>query len=518
MSTIARGRGADRAQVEAPAGRITTLAPRRSDGGDAFGGLDAPAPASTRRRGAQPQLTKLALLGADLAMIALAVALSARLGASLEVLRSGEQAQHLRAGVLALPVFAAALTKWRLYQARFLSQRAQEFRRMVQAVAVGAVGVVLINALVEGASLRRGWLALFAVSALTLLLAEREVVRRLFGRVRRAGRAQRRTVIVGVGREAQELRKVMDDDRSLGFEFVGYLTVDEPGARLDPGVAGHVLGSVAEAVELVRTHDVGHVLVAGSAGELGALARLARLLLREGVHVELSPGLPDVTAARLTVRMFGRFPVVYLEAATQSGWRALAKRAFDFTAAALGLFVLSPLLVAVAAIIKLDSKGPVFYRQERVGQGGRPFRVAKFRSMVQDAHAHRDELLEQNEADGPLFKLRNDPRVTRVGRVIRKTSIDELPQLFNVLFGEMSLVGPRPALPEEAERWSPELRDRLRVKPGITGMWQVSGRSATSFDEYSRLDLFYVDNWSLGWDLSILARTVPAVLFGRGAA
>jgi lipopolysaccharide/colanic/teichoic acid biosynthesis glycosyltransferase len=160
----------------------------------------------------------------------------------------------------------------------------------------------------------------------------------------------------------------------------------------------------------------------------------------------------------------------------------------------------------------------VFYRQQRVGKGGRLFDVVKFRTMVPDAHALRHDLVSMNEADGPLFKIRNDPRVTRVGRFLRKTSIDELPQLWNVLRGEMSLVGPRPALPEEAALWSADLRDRLRVQPGITGMWQVSGRSNTSFEEYSRLDLYYVDNWSLLTDLSILGKTLPSVLLQRGAS
>jgi exopolysaccharide biosynthesis polyprenyl glycosylphosphotransferase len=259
-------------------------------------------------------------------------------------------------------------------------------------------------------------------------------------------------------------------------------------------------------------------MIAASAIDVRMTNPLVRQLLNAGVHTELSPTLPDIAVERLTMRALGRFPVMYLEPFHQSGWRSAAKRMFDLIASMLGLFVLSVPLLAVALLIKVDSKGPVFYRQRRVGKSGRLFDVVKFRTMVPNAHARRQELASLNEADGPLFKIRNDPRVTRMGRFLRKTSVDEIPQLWNVLRGEMSLVGPRPALPDEAAMWAPELRDRLRVQPGITGMWQVSGRSNTSFDEYSRLDLYYVDNWSLLADLSILAKTIPIVLMQRGAA
>ena len=258
--------------------------------------------------------------------------------------------------------------------------------------------------------------------------------------------------------------------------------------------------------------------IAASAVEVAHTSSLVRRLLNAGINVEISPALPDIVVERLSIRPLGRFPVMYLEPFHQSGWRSLAKRVFDFAAAFVGLVTLALPLLAVSLAVRFDSKGPVFYRQQRVGLNGRLFDVIKFRTMVPNAHQLRHELAAQNEADGPLFKIRNDPRVTRVGRILRKTSVDELPQLWNVLRGEMSLVGPRPALPDEAALWSEDLRDRLRVQPGITGMWQVSGRSSTSFEEYSRLDLYYVDNWSLVTDLTILTKTLPSVLLQRGAS
>ena len=202
---------------------------------------------------------------------------------------------------------------------------------------------------------------------------------------------------------------------------------------------------------------------------------------------------------------------------SRGGWHIGAKRALDVIVSATALLVLAPVLLVAMILVKLDSPGPALFRQRRVGLDGTSSMIFKLRTMVVDAERLRAELLHRNEADGPLFKLSDDPRVTRLGRILRKLSIDELPQFANVLLGHMSLVGPRPALPEELVAWPPELHGRLRVRPGITGLWQISGRSSCSFDDYARLDLYYVDNWSLATDLAILVRTVPLVLRGHGA-
>jgi lipopolysaccharide/colanic/teichoic acid biosynthesis glycosyltransferase len=198
-------------------------------------------------------------------------------------------------------------------------------------------------------------------------------------------------------------------------------------------------------------------------------------------------------------------------------WQIAIKRTLDITISALAILVLTPLLLAVAILVKVTSRGPVFYVQQRVGRGGKPFRMIKFRSMHQDAHDIRDEHVENNIHVGPIFKIRDDPRVTSVGRVIRRLSIDELPQLFNVLMGGMSLVGPRPPLPEEFLDYTERERQRLLVKPGVTCIWQVSGRSDLDFNTWVDMDLEYIETWSLRLDIRLLAKTVPAVLTGRGA-
>jgi exopolysaccharide biosynthesis polyprenyl glycosylphosphotransferase len=340
---------------------------------------------------------------------------------------------------------------------------------------------------------------------------EREVIRRTFMHIRRTGRMLRRVVIVGCNEEALDVASMLEHDPMLGYEVVGFVDDNE-----DEG-NGRVLGPIAHTLRVVRETGASSVIVAATAMNVDTTNRLVRVLLREGIHVELSSTLRDIAAQRLTVRPLGRYPIVYLEPCEASGWRAFAKRAFDITVASVCIVATVPITALIALAIRLESKGPVIYKQRRVGQGGEVFEFKKFRSMVDGAHDLWIDLREKQGASGPIFKLKDDPRITRVGRILRKTSLDELPQLWNVLRGEMSLVGPRPALPEEMVMWEGDLHDRLRVRPGITGMWQVSGRSDADVAAYTRLDLYYVDNWSLFTDLIIMLKTVPVVLFGRGA-
>jgi exopolysaccharide biosynthesis polyprenyl glycosylphosphotransferase len=330
---------------------------------------------------------------------------------------------------------------------------------------------------------------------------EREVARALFLRARQRGRLLRNVVILGTDEDAGDLADMLAEDLSLGYHVTA--TIDHP-------------DDVAEVFTVLERTEAGSVLIAGTPSA-ALCTRLVRDLVHHGIHVELASALRDVAVDRLTVRPLGRVPVVYIEPRHPAGWRSMAKRTFDITGSLLGLLLVAPLAAFVAVALKLDSRGPVIFRQTRVGKDGSEFPVFKFRTMVVDAEARLDDLRVHNQAAGPLFKLKDDPRITRVGRLLRTTSLDELPQLLNVLRGDMSLVGPRPALPAELEAWDPHLYARLRVKPGITGMWQVYGRSDASFESYERLDLYYVDNWSLFTDLAIVAKTVPAVLFRRGA-
>jgi exopolysaccharide biosynthesis polyprenyl glycosylphosphotransferase len=257
--------------------------------------------------------------------------------------------------------------------------------------------------------------------------------------------------------------------------------------------------------------------VCGSvSAEPGELRRLAWQLEGSGVDLVVAPQLTDIAGPRVHIRPIEGLPLLHVEEPTLSGVAWLGKNMMDRVVAALGLLLFSPLFVAIAIAIKISDAGPVFFRQARVGREGTTFRVWKFRTMYADAEERRAALLDQNESDGQLFKIKDDPRIFPLGRLLRASSLDELPQLINVLSGEMSLVGPRP-LPAEDGDYLGDVRRRLLVRPGITGLWQVSGRSDLSWDEAVRLDLYYVDNWSLAYDLNILWRTVGVVLRRKGA-
>ncbi|MFV0258595.1 MAG: sugar transferase [Acidimicrobiales bacterium] len=434
-----------------------------------------------------------------------AVAVVAGLGAASVVADPGSDA-----GIAVVCWLVSAvlwMTRLRLYRSRFITRRADEIRRLVHATtrAAATVGLVAYGFQLD---VGRWWLALAWAFSLALLGGERELVRRRLARWRASGRMARRVLLVGDNSEAERFDAMFTDEPEIGYVIV---------ARVDPTAAATPAELTATVLDMAHRTGAGGAVVAATAVDTAASNRLVRDLVEDGLHVELSSTLADITADRLTVRPLGRFPVVYVEPRHRHGWRAVAKRAFDLTLAGLALVVAAPVMLMVAVAIRITSPGPVVFRQQRVGQDRELFEVLKFRTMVVDAEARLDALSDENEGAGPLFKMKHDPRITPVGRFLRKTSLDELPQLWNVVRNEMSLVGPRPALPAEMADWDTELHARLRVKPGITGMWQVSGRSSTSFAEYTRLDLYYVDNWSLVVDLAILAKTVPAVLRSAGA-
>lgn len=459
----------------------------------------------------------IARLGLDLGAVCVAMLAAFRLKGFVPTpALEAATARHLLLGVLSLPVWALMFWRARLYSEPHIAGRLDEFRRLVQAE-LRTFGVVVIAAFALQLNVSRGWLLLSALLAIVLLEAERWLVRQDVARLRRAGRLQTKVVVVGGNLEALSLCAMLADDPALGYTPVGFVDNEaDRGSRLLGGYP--VLGTVAETYQVVRASGASAVIVATTAVDHETTNRLIRQLGSSGVQVELSSSLRDIAPTRLMLRPLGRIPVVHVEPVKRDGWEMKAKRTFDVVVAATVGVLVSPFLLAAAVAIKLTSRGPVHFRQQRVGKDGVPFEVLKLRTMVMNAEDLMDGLAEENEASGPLFKMRGDPRITPVGRVLRALSIDEFPQLWNVLRGQMSLVGPRPALPKEVQMWSPELHGRLAVKPGMTGMWQVSGGARwASFDEYARLDLYYVDNWSIWTDLAILAKTVPAVLFGRQA-
>jgi exopolysaccharide biosynthesis polyprenyl glycosylphosphotransferase len=427
---------------------------------------------------------------------------------------------HLLLGLVALPLWIVIFFRYQLYTANRIAEARDEMERLVHATIVAA-GLMAVIAFVTHWTIARGWLVTTFALALLALVLERIGARSVFRSLRRRGHMLRRVVIVGINSDGTQLAASLHDG-SLGYRVLGFIGEHMSPVRIETGPAEAVevpvLGPYSDASKAVTSgHATGAILVSTALrGDI--VNRLLRELAELNVHVEVIPALRDVAPSRLNTRVLGRFPILQLDSVAHRGWRAVAKRVFDVTLAGCALVCAAPAIVVLAAAVKLETQGPAFFMQERVGYRGRTFRMVKLRTMVADAEDRVADLRIKNEADGALFKITDDPRTTRVGRTLRRWSLDELPQFWNVVRGQMSLVGPRPALPSEVSEWSPEHHHRLRVKPGITGMWQVNGRSDVSFDEYTRLDLYYVDNWSLLTDMSIVAKTVPVVLSRRGAS
>lgn len=371
---------------------------------------------------------------------------------------------------------------------------------------VTAVGGIAVMAVMTKIDVSRVWLALVLLFGVVLLTVERLTVRLWFRRARLDGRMMRKVMILGDNAEAHAVHDNLATDPSLGYEVVGF--IDDH--------AGDLPAAPDAVLDALRAAGAQGIIIAATSIDLNTSNHLIRGLTEAGIHVELSSTLCDIAHDRLTVRPLGRFPMVYIEPVRRTGWRAIAKRSFDATVAGVMLVVLLPVIATCCVLVRVTSPGPMLFRQTRIGRDGRTFSLLKIRSMYRDAEQRLGDLAHLNESGGPIFKIKNDPRITTVGRFLRKTSLDELPQLVNVLRGEMSLVGPRPALPREADQWDASLRGRLRVRPGITGMWQVHGRGSDGSD-YAQLDLYYVDNWSLLADLGIIVRTVPVVLLRKGA-
>jgi exopolysaccharide biosynthesis polyprenyl glycosylphosphotransferase len=350
-----------------------------------------------------------------------------------------------------------------------------------------------------------------------LLAVGRWTLRRWLHQARRNGAFGLRTVIVGGSDHVDAVASVFARESWLGYDVLGALTPASESTVATYG-AVRVLGDVHEAAALVRAYDADVVVVAGGGFDTPtAMRELVWDLEADDVQVIMAPGVTDVSSERIRVRPVGGLPLLHLDRPKSQEALRWAKRAFDIAGSATLLALAAPLMLWTAWQIKRYDGGPVLFRQTRVGRDGSYFTCLKFRSMVVDAERVLADLHAQTGYSEGLFKMQGDPRITKPGRWIRRFSLDELPQLINVLRGDMSLIGPRPPLPTEVDNYTLTQSRRLRVRPGLTGLWQVSGRSDLSWDESVRLDLYYVDNWSMIQDIVILGRTVGAVLSSRGA-
>jgi len=383
--------------------------------------------------------------------------------------------------------------------------------------AVTGVAALYVIALVYRAVLYSRLIFAYAGIAVVLLLsAARALENLLRGYVRRHGWGVQRVLIVGAGETGRAVMRNVVAQPELGYKVVGFVD-DKPerGGKDIGRIKG--LGGTYRIAELVEEHAVDEVIITLPWQYHRRIMGIMAECERAGVSVRIVPDLFQMSLSNVDIDDLNGIPLIGLKSVSIRGWNLAVKRAIDVVVAGLGLVVLSPLLLLIAIVIRLDSPGAAVFSQTRVGRGGHAFTVLKFRTMREGAEQEVQSLFALNEAGGPLFKIKNDPRLTKVGQFLRRTSLDELPQLYNVLRGEMSLIGPRPGLPSEVAQYQDWHRKRLETWPGITGLWQVSGRSDLSFDEMVLLDIYYIENWSLWMDLQIALRTLPAILFAKGA-
>lgn len=402
-----------------------------------------------------------------------------------------------------------------LYTPARLTNYLHEQRLSVQACLVSGLLLTGTLYLIKGEEIPRG-VVLLTVALLTVSLSARRFVFRalMYQRFER-GMNTRNVIIVGTGAEAHALRHHLQSIRQLGYNFKGFVHVPGVDTQL-AGTTGDVLGPLDSLFSLARKHFVDEIFFT-SPVERGVIKGVLDQARSNGIDLRVVPDMYDGLAWNSTIEYIGQFPTIPLHRGHVPEVGLIFKRTLDVTMAVLALILLSPLFLIIAIAIKLDSRGPVFYTSERIGKKARVFKCIKFRTMVRDADRKRAEILHMNERQGILFKMQNDPRITRVGRFLRKYSLDELPQFFNVLVGDMSVVGPRPPIASEFRQYNLSHLRRLDVTPGITGLWQVQARQDPSFDSYISLDVAYIENWSVWLDLKIILRTIGVVFAGTGS-
>ena len=451
-----------------------------------------------------------ALAGAELARFL-------RFGLDRAVLtQPGFKIQYAALSVALVPLWIAAMGFGGAYDRRVVGVGSEEYRRVFDA-AVRVLALVAIVAFAADLKLARGFVAIALPSATMLTLIVRYGARRWLQRQRLKGYLSHQVIVVGSPEPVRRLVRHLRGASYAGFSVMGACVANAEGSLDVDGEPVEIVADPEHAAEAIIRLRADVVAVADTATLDGDLRHLAWRLEGTGVDLIVAPALTDVAGPRIVTRPVAGLPLLHVEEPRLSGFHRFIKEVFDRGASALALVVLAPFLLAICIAIRLTSRGPAMFCQTRVGRDGQHFVIRKFRTMRAGAELEVGALAHVNDVDSVLFKIRDDPRCTPIGRRLRRLSIDELPQLWNVLTGDMSLVGPRPPLPTEVEAYDDHVRRRLLVKPGLTGLWQVSGRADLPWREAVRLDLYYVENWSPALDALILWKTVSAVVRARGA-
>lgn len=464
---------------------------------------------------------RLGIVDAFVVTWAVVGAFIVRFGVEPNFVVSGQEFSYAWLSICLAIAWWFMLGAWNSRHSRILGAGADEYKR-VAAASLWLFGLVAIFSYVFRVDTARGYVGIALPTGLAGLLLARWLIRQHLNVERQKGESMSRLLLLGGPSAVAHLAASLERARHAGYlPVAAYTPGMHDGPDFEPESGLPVLGfrpdtpSILAAIDLCQADAV--AVSAGVQLHPQTLRHLGWELASRNVGLIMAPALTDIAGPRIHTQQVAGLPLIHVTTPTLEGGQRVAKRLFDVVVAGLMVIFAFPLMAIIAILVKLDGPGPILFRQERVGFEGGHFRMLKFRSMIVDAEKKLSDLASQNEGNEVLFKMKNDPRVTRVGKVLRRLSLDELPQLFNVLTGSMSLVGPRPPLPREVEAYEHEVRRRLLVKPGLTGLWQVSGRSNLSWQDSVRLDLYYVENWSLAGDLLILLRTVRAVFQSTGA-
>jgi len=430
-------------------------------------------------------------------------------------------ADYLKIYPLVLVIWSVLLFTYHSYHSHRTVPLTREATTTIRVVIAGNVLLATIAYLVPLRQLSRSWFILFAILSAILLLMEKIALRIIARYVRSKGLNYRTVMIVGTGRRGLEIARMLREHKYWGYKLIGFVS---DGHRLPNGWARYrVFGNVPELKTILESQQqaqepVDEIVFAVTRKKLDEMKQIFLMCEELGIRTRVAMNFFQNRVARIEIEELEGVPFLTFTTTPSDETQLAFKRLLDIAVSVLILTLAAPMILLAALAIKLSSPGSVFFKQRRVGLNGRSFTLYKFRTMIEDAHERRLEVSHLNEMTGPVFKAKDDPRVTGVGRVLRRFSLDELPQLWNVLKGDMSLVGPRPPIPEEVASYHRWHRRRLSMKPGLTCLWQISGRNNIDFDKWMQLDLQYIDNWSPSLDLKILLRTIPAVLSGRGAS
>jgi exopolysaccharide biosynthesis polyprenyl glycosylphosphotransferase len=407
-------------------------------------------------------------------------------------------------------------SSFQLYRSRRLDNGLHEWKDILKVTTIGMCIFLIAGFLFDISAFTPKFVGILWLFSTVLTVTFRFILRAILRWLRRIGRNLRFVLIVGTNRRAYDFARMIEEDKGLGYSLIGY--IDRDIYRKKDNV--NLLGSLKDFSAILEKYIVDEVIIAlpvkSYYEEIQTIIQKAE---EQGIMIRFLSQLFDTSVARSRAELFEDFPVLTMSSGPQEGWQYMVKRFLDIALASILFVVLLPVFVIAAAAIIIDSSSSVFFVQKRIGYHKRIFRLYKFRTMVEGAENMQTELEARNEMDGPVFKIHDDPRITRVGRLLRKTSIDELPQLFNVLRGDMSIVGPRPLPVRDYTGFDKDWqRRRFSVRPGLTCTWQVNGRNNVTFDKWMKMDMEYIDNWKLSNDLKILSKTIPVVLKGKGAS